>query len=180
MADATAAEVVDMSKKGKRPEGAKKPPPGEAQLVNPLWAQSARLAAGLGRSAGKPAFNAMGLECQKIDPPKRKRKRRKRTRKPWGMHTWNKRWHLERKRSRYIAMLTPGMMLAREYKGVIHRVLVRERDYLHVTGDRVYPTLAAVTTAITGKTRCQNGRWLAPISTVRFWNLNRLLVVCPM
>jgi hypothetical protein len=176
MADAS-AEVSDV-KKGKRPTGAKKPPE-PVERVNPRWARSAQPAAAPGKSASRLASGATGLDGRKLGRPKKKKKA-KRTRRPWGQHTWAKRWYLEQRRSKEIAMLVPGMMLHREYKGVIHRVRVRERDYLYVTQGKVYPTLNAVTTAITGKTKCRNGRWLAPISAIRFWNLRRLFVTRPM
>jgi hypothetical protein len=116
-----------------------------------------------------------GLRTGPLKKPKKK-KRKKRERKPWGQHTWKKRHLLEKRRSRHIAMLVPGMMLYREYHGIVHRVLVRENDYLYVTGHQVYPTLAAVTVAIAPRRKCRNGRWLCPFSTVRFWNLKNILI----
>lgn len=175
-----AVEVSDVAKKGKRPEGTKKPPgpPGVVERVNPRWARSAVPAAAPGKSASRLASGVTAWERPKLGRPKKKKKR-VRTRRPWGQHTWLKRWHAEQRRSKWIAMLVPGMMLMREYKGTIHRVLVRERDYLHVNRNRIYPTLNAVTTAIVGKTLCRNGRWLASHSAIRFWSLKTLLVSRP-
>lgn len=152
------------------------------ERVNPRWARSAQPAAAPGKSASRRASDVTELDAPKPKPKRgrpKKKKKRVRTRKPWGQHTWEKRWHLEKRRSKWIAMLVPGMMLYREWHGTVHRVLVREKDYLHVNGHKVYPTLYAVTTAITGKTLCRNGRWLAPASAIRFWNLRTLLVSRP-
>lgn len=176
------AVKADAPKRRGRPPKAKKPP-GPVQRVNPRWARSATPAAEPGKLGTRRASNATVLAGRKMcGPPAgrpKKQKKRVRIRKPWGRHTWEKRWHLEKKRSRKIAMLVPGMMLFREYHGTIHRVLVREKDYLHVTTNKLYPTLYSVTTAITGKTQCRNGRFLAPMSAARFWNLETLLVSRP-
>lgn len=180
MTEATESAMKDRPKRGRPPKTKKRPPgesPGPVEPVNPRWAQYASPAAVLGKLASRLAQNVMESGAPRnVRPRKRKKKRKKRTRKPWGQHTWRKRHLAEKRRSKYVAMLVPGMMLYREYRGIVHQVLVRERDYLHVTGNRVYPTLAAVTVAITERRRCKNGRWLCPHSAVRFWNLRNLLI----
>jgi hypothetical protein len=181
---AEAGTMPEKKKRGRPPKkknDAAMEPPKRADQVNPLWAQYATPAAVLGRLASRLAENATGSGAQKIGQPKKhKKKRKKRLRRPWGQHTWRKRHLAEKRRSKWIAMLVPGMVLYREYKGIVHRVLVRENDYLHLTGHQVYPTLAAVTVAIVGRNKCRNGRWLCPRSTVRFWNLTNLLTGRPM
>lgn len=182
MSEAGVSTVPEKRKRGRPPkkkvEAAKEPP--EQERINPPWAQSVTPAAVLGQLASRLAENATGLAVQRTAPKKRKKKRKKRTRKPWGQHTWKKRHAAEKRRSKWIAMLVPGMVLYREYKGIVHRVLIRESDYLYLTGHQVYPTLAAVTVAIVGRNKCRNGRWLCPLSTVRFWNLTNLLTGRPM
>lgn len=103
---------------------------------------------------------------------------------PWGQHTWEARRERERARNKWIRMLTPGMVLRREWDGEIHEVKVRKADYWY--RNKAYPTLYAVVKVITGtreapkqKTaegkRPKGKRQLCNWSAARFFNLPALL-----
>jgi hypothetical protein len=79
----------------------------------------------------------------------------------WGPETHEKRWLRERERHPEIGALTPGTKLSREFKGVSHDVMVKQGGYEYQ--DTVYPTLAKVTSVITGEHSKRK--------TTEFWQL---------
>ncbi len=152
------------SKRKKRPS--KKPPPKPEVAPNPTIAQSALTVAVLGESVNGYVDSAKGLADQNY-------------RAPWGRHTWKDRRERERKRSKWISMLTPGYRIYREYKGRVWTVPARSDSYLLEQEGVAYPTLYAATKRIVGTVQGRNGRKLCPWSAVKFWNLKRLWVASP-
>lgn len=160
--------AAEKPKRKRRPPGKKKSPPGPKESPNPPIAQSAVPAAALGK-----------MENRCADPVKESDVQQGKKRQPWGRQTWKARRERERAKSKWIAMLTPGMKLHREYQGVVHQVLVRSDSYLYLQEGVAYPTLYSVTKRIVGTKVGNNGRELCPWSAVRFWNLKRLLTSLP-
>jgi hypothetical protein len=148
--------------------GRKRPPPKKRKseppesVSRPPMAQSATPAAVLGVTGSRSAENAKGLVDQQVDQ-----------KVPWGLHTWKARRLREQKRSKWIAMLSPGERLVREWRGVVHCVVVRRDSYLYQNEGKAYPTLYAVTKRITGEKDSKWGRKLCNWSAAKFWNLKK-------
>jgi hypothetical protein len=115
--------------------------------LNPPLAEPAQTATGSGetKAQGKNAKRAKGPADPKTPKPHRKDGVLKDI--PWGTHTWTKRY-LKERRHPLIKQLRPGMKLQRKYKKEIHEVTVLKKFYRY-KGEE-YPTLYAVTKAITG------------------------------
>ncbi len=128
-------------------------------------------------------------------PARKKRRRRKKKKSVkrargqaesvgWSKKTYRQRWKRERKRSRWIASLVPGMKLKKLYQGEMHEIAILQGHYRYQKQD--YPTLYKVVETITGKvprpkqpkrdgTPRTGTRQICNWSASRFFNLPKLL-----
>jgi hypothetical protein len=125
--------------KGRKKEPVKKP----EQLPRPSRARSAKPV--VDRAGDRQAYARSVAELAEIAL----RKKEAIPQWEWGSDHDQSRFFRERKRSRIIALLTPGMKILREWEGRIYEVLVQKDGYRFA--GKKYPTLYAVRIAITGR-----------------------------
>lgn len=129
-----------------------------------------------------PTPKAAVSDPEKVEPVTVAKKPKKIGPKRWDPKHDDARWLRERKRSKWIAMLTPGMKLPRKWKGTMTETRVFLGYYM--VGDERYPTLYAAMVSITGTkampkqlrkngTRPKGCRQMATYGAARWYGLEK-------